>query len=167
LVEKGEFREDLFYRLHVYPVNIPSLNDRRDDIPALADNFLTKFSARQKKKVRAFDQTVMHFLKQRLWRGNIRELENFIERLVTVAPVDAPEITAKMIPAEYKKEMNRISESVEIPFSLQEKLDQYERVLLLNALKSENWNQSAAARALKISEGTLRYKMSKLEIKSR
>lgn len=167
LVEQGEFREDLFYRLHVYPVNVPSLNDRRDDIPILANHFLGKFSSGQTKKVKAFDQSVVRFLKERLWLGNIRELENFIERLVTIAPVDVPEISAKIIPVEYRKEMKRISESVDIPSSLQEKLDQYEQELLLKALKSENWNQSAAARKLKISEGTLRYKMSKLKIKSR
>ncbi len=80
------FREDLFYRLHVYPIYIPDLNERQEDIPILANHFLHKYAKQQNKKIKNFHEEVIDFMKQQNWDGNIRELENFIERIVTVAP---------------------------------------------------------------------------------
>ncbi|MFQ5639399.1 MAG: sigma 54-interacting transcriptional regulator, partial [bacterium] len=85
LAEEGKFREDLFFRLHVYPITVPSLRDRDRDIALLANHFLTKFSKGQDKKIHSLHPDTMQFMRQRAWKGNIRELENFVERLVTLA----------------------------------------------------------------------------------
>jgi Nif-specific regulatory protein len=85
LVDEKKFREDLFYRLNVYPVVVPSLKGRPEDIPLLAEHFLKRCCSEQKKVIEGFEDEVMDFIKHRRWAGNVRELENFIERVVTLA----------------------------------------------------------------------------------
>lgn len=84
LVESGEFREDLLYRLYVYPIEIPSLSQRCEDIPLLVQHFLRKFIREQQKKVPNISGDLLEFLKKQPWIGNIRELENLVERQVTL-----------------------------------------------------------------------------------
>ncbi|MGH7496000.1 MAG: sigma-54-dependent Fis family transcriptional regulator [bacterium] len=167
LVEALKFREDLFYRLHVYPVQVPSLNERQEDIPLLANYFLKKFAAQQGKEVEAFHEEIAEFMQQRQWAGNIRELENFVERLMTLAPTMASVLERDHLPAELQKEMKKIVAALPAPpasKSLSELLSEYEEQVLRQALQAHGWNQSKTARALKISEQTLRYKMGKLGI---
>ncbi len=167
LVERQKFREDLFYRLNVYPISIPSLDDRRDDIPLLANNFLKKFAAQQKKQAEIFHEEVLDFMQQHQWCGNIRELENFVERMVTLALPETQIIEARILPPEFKKELKKlrkIKDEVEIGKSLTESLAEYEAKLIRQTLMDNDWNQSKAARTLKISEQTIRYKMGKLGI---
>jgi two-component system response regulator HydG len=85
-VEEGRFRRDLYYRLNVYPVTIPPLRDRKEDIALLAQRFLEKYLVRHSKKVLGITDQAMHALKQYSWPGNVRELENVIERGVILAP---------------------------------------------------------------------------------
>jgi transcriptional regulator with GAF, ATPase, and Fis domain len=167
LVEKQQFREDLFYRLNVYPISVPSLNERREDIPLLTNHFIKKFSQQQNKQVESFHGTMLDFMKQRSWKGNIRELENFIERLVTLAPTDMNVLETTILPKEFQKEFRKIKKMEQINHidrSLRESLEEYEEKLIRTALIECDWNQSKAARLLKISEPAIRSKMKKLGI---
>lgn len=168
LVKKGQFREDLFYRLNVFPIEVPSLEERREDIPLLARHFLQLFSAQQNKQISSFDDEVTEFLIHRNWPGNIRELENLVERLVTLSPKEAGSITMSMLPDVLRKEWQSINKNIParaMASSLEEQVKQLERKLILKALEENDWNQSRAARTLGISEQTIRYKISKLGIK--
>lgn len=167
MVEGKKFREDLFYRLHVYPINVPSLNERGEDIPLLAQAFLDKFAREQRKAAHSFHAALLQLMQQRRWAGNIRELENFVERLVTLAPAEAITLEPHMLPPEFQKELKKLAPSLEaLPSNkgLQQSLEDYEERLLRQALDENEWNQRKAARALQISEGTLRYKLEKLGI---
>jgi len=168
LVTENKFREDLYYRLNVYPIHVPPLKERIEDIPLLADHFLKKFSSEQKKQIEGFHEEVLDYLKQRHWTGNIRELENFIERLVTLTTEGQKIIDRKILPAESQKELKKLKkdiQEIQISKSLSESLIDYEEQLIRIALKNCNWNQSKAARFLNISEHDIRYKMTKLKIK--
>lgn len=167
LVNEGKFREDLFYRLYVYPLQVPSLNERHEDIPILANYFLQKFSTQQNKKIGSFHEEIYDFIQRRHWAGNIRELENFVERLVALAVPNVAIIKSSILPADLKKEMKEfepILPSHKIIRPLSESLSEYEKQLIHDALIANNWNQSKTARILKTSEQTLRYKMGKLGI---
>jgi transcriptional regulator with PAS, ATPase and Fis domain len=167
MVTEKKFREDLYYRLNVYPIFVPSLNDRTEDIPLLANHFLEKFSFEQKKEIEGMHEEVLDYLKQRHWDGNIRELENFIARLTTLTPKKQKFIHRKILPAELQKELKKLKKHYEeIPESksLIESLKDYEEELIRKTLNSCKWNQSKAARILNISEHAMRYKMTKLKI---
>jgi Nif-specific regulatory protein len=167
LVIEKNFREDLYYRLNVYPIFVPPLNERVEDIPLLADYFLKKFSVEQKKEVEGIHEEVLDFMKQRHWAGNVRELENFIERLVTLTTKSQKIIDRKILPLELQKELKKIKkvyENIPITKSLSESLTDFEEQLIRKTLNSCNWNQSKAARILNISEHDIRYKMTKLKI---
>lgn len=168
LVTENKFREDLYYRLNVYPIYVPPLKERTEDIPLLADHFLKKFSSEQKKQIDGFHEEVLDFLKQRHWTGNIRELENFIERLVTLTIKNQKIIDRNVLPSEFQKELKKLkkdSQDILISKSLSESLIDYEERLIRTALNNCNWNQSKAARVLNISEHDIRYKIKKLKIK--
>ncbi|MFX0198057.1 MAG: sigma 54-interacting transcriptional regulator [Candidatus Hodarchaeota archaeon] len=167
LVGSQQFREDLFYRLHVYPISVPSLDDRRDDIPLLANYFLNKFAQQQKKQAEMFHEEVLDFMKQHKWSGNIRELENFVERMVTLAPQDSKVLNSGILPPEFRNELQKLKkvrEMGKITKSLPESLAEYEEKLIRQALIENGWNQSKTAHFLKISEHAMRYKMGKLGI---
>jgi len=167
LVDSQQFREDLFFRLYVYPILVPGLDERQEDIPLLGNHFLKKFALQQKKKVDAFHEEILNFMKVRHWAGNIRELENFAERLVTLASSDSKLISRDTLPQELKRELKKYDmtlQDYEISKSLNESISEYEEQLIRQALIANQWNQSQTARVLKISEQTLRYKMGKLRI---
>jgi transcriptional regulator with PAS, ATPase and Fis domain len=107
LVAQQKFREDLYYRLLVYPILIPALDERREDIALLAEHFLQQFARQQRKPAQSFDETMLAFLAQRPWPGNIRELENFVERLVAFAPEDALILDASTLPPGIREEVER------------------------------------------------------------
>ncbi len=169
LVDDEAFREDLFYRLYVYPIHVPSLNERQNDIPLLAAHFLTRCASQQQKQAGSCHEEVLDFLQHRHWKGNVRELENIVERLVTLAPIESKIIGREILPPDLMKELKNLDTSSEdhtIPKSLTESLHEFEEEIIRKALAANQWNQSKAARALKTSEQTLRYKMSKLDIVS-
>jgi len=170
LVDEEKFRQDLFYRLYVYPISIPSLGERRQDISLLANHFLDRFSKGQNKKVNSFHAGVLNFMNNRTWNGNIRELENFVERLVTLVPADATRVEAKHLPPDLHKEYKRQKPDLDaVPSArpLNESLTDYEADIIGKTLQECDWNQSKAARVLRISEQTMRYKISKLGITRR
>jgi len=166
LVEEKKMREELLYRLNVYPIRIPSLNDRIEDIMMLANHFIKKFAAHQNKKTETVDSELMDYVVHRNWSGNIRELENFIERIVTLAPNNEKIIYKNSLPPEHLEEMNKIKTKpgAVSKLSLTETLEGVEVQLIREALVNNNWNQSKAAISLNLPEQTLRYKMHKHHI---
>lgn len=167
LVDAQKFREDLFFRLHVYPIRVPSLDERHDDIPLLAGHFLRKFAAQQGKNAQSFHEAILDFMQQRHWAGNIRELENLVERLVTLASTKMAILERDLLPQELRKEMKKFEagqQDAGIIRPLQESLSEYEEQLLRQALTANNWNIAKTARELRIAEQTLRYKMGSLGI---
>ena len=166
LVKKQQFREDLYYRLYVYPIIVPSLAERQDDIPLLVKYFLKKYAEQQSKQATMFHAEVLEYIKYHQWDGNIRELENFVERLVTLASPEMKILNYQIIPEDIRKEFkkNKPDNNQYVIQSLNENVAAHEEKLIRQALIANKWNQSQAARALKIPVQTLRYKMNKLKI---
>ena len=165
LVKEKKLREDLFYRLHVYPITIPTLNERDEDIPLLANHFLRTYASHQGKKAETFHPSLVRSMAQRVWPGNVRELENFVERIVTLAASDTTELNQSLLPEEYKTEFRSSPPAKTTPparKSLRESMQEVERQILLETLTAHGWNQSEAARALQVSERSIRYKMNLL-----
>lgn len=167
MVTNKQFREDLFYRLYVYPISVPSLDERKEDITLLANHFLNKISLSQNKKAETFSEELLDFLKRRGWHGNIRELENFVERLVTIAKAEIKVLDQNILPVEFQNEFHemKIVRSKQI-FNkpLREILADHEKEVIEKVLIDCDWNQSKAARILEISEPSIRYKIKKFKI---
>lgn len=165
MVHEKQFREDLFYRLMVYPIHVPALEERKEDIPLLANHFMRIFSKQQNKEIENFHEEVIDLMKSHSWQGNIRELENFVERLVTLTPQNRKQIDSKLLPSEFCTELNDLKNKDQITKSLDERVADFEKEQIKKVLIDYHWIQSRAARALGISEQTIRYKMQKLGIK--
>ncbi|MBN1482079.1 sigma-54-dependent Fis family transcriptional regulator [candidate division KSB1 bacterium] len=165
LVEKHRFREDLFYRLHVYPIYVPTLDERRKDIPVLAEHFLSAFVQQQGKQAKTFHQSLLSFMCKRHWPGNVRELENFVERLVALAAVENKVLTPDILPDEFRKELKKLSEKHDdypsVNKTLAQCLEEVEENIVRRTLQENAWKQRQSARLLGISEEALRYKMRK------
>lgn len=167
-IDRQQFREDLFYRLYVYPISVPSLNERREDIPVLAGHFLKKYAAQQNKSLTCFSRDILHLMTQHTWAGNIRELENLVRRLVTLAPPETTLLTLSALPSNVREQLSKMDRTFADSLddkSIQEKMADLEAELVCSSLQEHHWNQSAAARKLKISVQALRYKMEKLGIR--
>lgn len=164
LVTEGKFREDLYYRLNVITIEIPSLRQRKKDIVELAHHFLYEFSVRYNKTIHEIPHTVMHDLMQYDWPGNVRELRNTIERLVVFA--HNGQIKSDNLPfGEEARHIETRTEDVEsASSSLQAELDSYEKSLIMKALELEKGNKLAAAKRLGVSRATLYNKINKLGI---
>lgn len=159
-IEKGEFREDLYYRLNVISINIPPLRERKEDIQDLIDYFLQKYDAQ--KKIDRITPETMRFLKNYHWPGNIRELQNVIERIVILS--DKNTITPNSLPQEITCQKRNAKEPV-IYFPEEGiNLEQVEKELIIKALKLSSQNQSKAAQLLSITRSALIYRMQKYHI---
>ena len=154
-IEKGEFRADLFYRLNVISIYMPSLRERKDDIPLLASHFLEEFSNKNKKDIRGFDSNVLEILLNYEWPGNVRELENLIERSVILCPYD--QIHRECLPRKLKLLGDEEESGAE-----ELNLHDLEKRIILKALDKTSWNQSRASTLLGISRKQLRTKMKNL-----
>jgi two-component system NtrC family response regulator len=156
MVRAGEFREDLFYRLNVVSIELPPLRDRREDIPMLLDHFLRRFAREGGSTPRTVSREAMDRLLKYAYPGNVRELENIVQRAVVLARDEV--IGAADLPlhlAELK------SEDVPSSGSLVARLGAFERALLVQALAEAGGVQTRAARALGIGERHLRYRLKK------
>ncbi|MEN8256840.1 MAG: sigma-54 dependent transcriptional regulator [Thermodesulfobacteriota bacterium] len=153
MVEKGEFREDLFYRLNVLELEVPPLRRRKEDIPALVDFFLEKYSFQPV----TVSRQALDILVKYPFPGNIRELEHLIQRLVALAR------STKIMPADLPREIRMNQTTGE--GDLGSRLMEVERQMIVDALGQHDWVQTRAAEALGISERVLRYKMGKHQIK--
>ena len=163
LMEEGKFREDLYYRLNVFPIHLPSLHNRRSDIMLLAEHFLEKFKKMHGKDIVRISTPAINMLMSYHWPGNVRELENCMERAVLLSTdnvihgynlppsLQTGESSGTAINPEMKADFNTLVES-------------FERELIVDALKATNGNVAAAARKLGISQRIIHYKINKIGI---
>jgi len=146
-IEEGKFRPDLFYRLNVFRIELPALRQRRDDIPMLVNYFVRKFSLQMSKKITRVSPGAMNLLQQQTWTGNVRELENAVERAMVVA--QEPEI----------RESDFVFKANAVPNGAPKSLDEMEKAHILRTLESVGWNQTRAAEILSIDRVTLHHKL--------
>jgi transcriptional regulator with PAS, ATPase and Fis domain len=177
LVEEGKFREDLYYRLNVINIALPSLRDRKEDIPLLVDHFFTKYCRENEKFLDAngrsllrFEPDAMQILMDHNWPGNVRELENVVERAVVLAGQTV--VTVDVLP-EYLLQAGGIrlrgddSGGLPLDASLFEIVAEYERRVIIERLESCNWSQTEAAEGLHVPLSTLNQKIKRLAIEVR
>ena len=146
-IEEGKFRPDLFYRLNVFRIELPALRERRDDIPMLVKHFVHKFSLQMNKKITRVSPGAMNLLQQQPWVGNVRELENSVERAMVVA--QEPEI----------RESDFVFRAATVPNGSPKSLDEIEKAHILRTLELVGWNQTRAAEILSIDRVTLHHKL--------
>ncbi|HEV8551570.1 MAG TPA: sigma-54 dependent transcriptional regulator [Polyangiaceae bacterium] len=179
-IAAGAFREDLYYRLNVVPIRLPPLRERREDIPLLVEHFVRKFDARLRKNVTGIEPEALDVLLEHPWPGNIRELENVIERAVlfcdgdALRPVDLPSDLAPRTPEPPLAAPLHKSQAAAVPAAsdgLKEQvkaaMTRLERELIIKALEQTGGNVTHAARLLKISRKGLQLKMKELGLRER
>ncbi len=155
LIEEENFRPDLYYRLNVIPIHVPPLRKRREDIPPLVDHFIRKYAEKEKKTIEAISAEAMNLLLHYSFPGNIRELENFIERAIVFC--DGSHITSNDLPLFLKeKKEEQLEQEGD---SLTDEVRRLEIRKIKNALIEKNGVKSKAAKALGITERMLSYKM--------
>jgi DNA-binding NtrC family response regulator len=157
MVADGSFRQDLFYRLVVFPIELPPLRDRRDDIPLLVDHFIEKYARDAGKRVTGIQPTAIAALKAHSWPGNVRELENVIHRSLLIT--DGPEITEADLPPGLGVASGDGVGGSSAPISVAMSLDELERAAIEKALKRHGGNLSDVARQLGIGRSTLYRKL--------
>lgn len=162
MVRDGAFREDLYYRLKVVPIYVPPLRERKEDIPLLVDYFLDKYSKEFGKVKPGISEDAMDIIKEYDWPGNIRELENTIERILILNSGNV--ISKEMLPYEIIGNKNLNSKFFKLPDE-GINLEDLEKNLILQALEKAEGNQTKAAKLLGISRYTLIYRMEKYGIK--
>ena len=161
-IKEGKFREDLFYRLSVIPIILPSLRERRDDIPLLVSHFLKKYAKKAGSKIKKMSSEAMQILMKYNWPGNIRELENVIERAVILEEGDT--ISTESLPDKLREQEIGIDEERVIAEGLKNTVEQTERNIILKAFKECAENQYQTAKKLKVSRQNLQYKLKKHRI---
>ncbi len=177
-IASNTFREDLFYRLNVVPIELPSLRDRKEDVPQLTQHFVTKFNSRLHKSIEGLEKDAMDRLVSYAWPGNIRELENVIERAVLFC--DGPRISSGDLSPELRGSSGSMSpDPIQIAMGdsgrssdgLKEQVKaaraRIERELIVRALEQTSYNVTHAARMLKISRKGLQLKMKELGLRDR
>ncbi len=161
-IEKGNFREDLFHRLNVIPINIAPLRERLEDIPILIEHFADDITKKHKKGTVNFNADAIQFLKSLNWSGNVRELRNIVERIIII--VDKREIDKKDIEFLFTPGQASMDDIIDGSNSFQEFKEKAERAFILKQLNINNWNISKTAEMLEIQRSHLYNKMKKYEI---
>ncbi len=183
-IQRGEFRDDLFFRLNVIPIQVPPLRERREDIPLLVQHFAKRTSDEHNLKPKRFDPRAMEGLQRYSWRGNIRELRNTIERLMIMAPGDLvrvedllPEVRGDAAPSRQPAAADAGVPASQAPRSepagvqtppagtLREFKEAAERAFLVEKLRENNWNISKTAEALDTPRSNLYKKLEQYGIK--
>lgn len=163
MIEDGTFREDLFYRLSVIPLEVPPLREREDDIGELTLYFLNRLREKHGRPALTLPDALLPYFMRYRWPGNIRELENVVERLVVLA--QSNEIALSDLPEQLKRDSPRLDFlPIELPNS-GISIEAIEKELILRALRKFDWNQTHAARYLDLSRKTLIYRMEKFELR--
>jgi formate hydrogenlyase transcriptional activator len=159
MVEDGQFRSDLFYRLHVFPICVPALRDRREDIPLLVRHYVDKCARSLNRRIETIPSRAMEVFTSYAWPGNVRELQNFIERAVILSPGAA-----------LRPPLTELQQALNEPNTRLSTLEENEREHVLRALRESNWvigGANGAAARLGIKRTTLAYRIRKLKISCR
>jgi two-component system nitrogen regulation response regulator NtrX len=159
-IRKGNFREDLFYRLNVLPFHVPSLRDRTEDIPALANHFLEHFCSKESREIKTLSPGAMDALTVYSWPGNVRELKNIIERLVIMTADDL--ISERHLPASIRAVRPTMRPAAQSPTDLatyREAKEEFEKEFILQKLEENDWNISRTAEAIDIERSNLHRKI--------
>ncbi|MBF0634600.1 MAG: sigma-54-dependent Fis family transcriptional regulator [Nitrospinae bacterium] len=168
LIKAGKFREDLYYRLNIITLSPPPLRERREDIPILATKFIEKYSREDNRRITSVSGEAMSLLEKYNWRGNVRELENVIERAVVLAT--GPRIETDNLPDYSRNPPPQITAgAIEVPddgLDLEAKLEGMEKEYLLKALEKSGGRKKEAARLVNLTFRSFRYKLSKYGIKT-
>jgi DNA-binding NtrC family response regulator len=161
-IASGRFREDLFYRLNVIEIHLPSLKEREEDIPLLADHFLNKYRIEMNKNIKGIDNEAIRALLNNDWRGEVRELENIIERAVIFCKEEY--IGIKDLPPNFRpsSDYSEYSKSG----SLEESVRKFEKDFILKALENNEFNKEKTAELLQVGLSTLYRKLKELDIKA-
>jgi DNA-binding NtrC family response regulator len=161
-VKENRFRDDLYYRINVIPIKLPPLRDRVEDLPELARFFLRRYNTKFRKHIEGISDAALRMLGAYWWPGNIRELENLVERLVAIT--QKTWITEDDLPFEFRMaELDRDERTGESLF--QEAMTAFERNLLVRALEKNGWNVTGTARYLGLPLSTLKFKLEKLDVR--
>jgi DNA-binding NtrC family response regulator len=159
-LEQGTFREDLYYRLNVVPIDIPPLREHKEDIPELVNLFLARASAESGKEIARVAPEALRILMAHHWPGNVRELQNIIERASALAK--GPVLEAADIHLDPQRSKPANSGAALLPEGMT--MEQWEDEMIREALRRANGNKSQAARMLGLSRNALRYRLSKIGI---
>jgi len=155
-IQEKRFREDLYYRLHVIPIELPPLRERRDDIPALLQHFLERARAAGRSRIEGVSQDALELLCNYAWPGNVRELENLVERLVVMRADGL--IRAEDLPVPIRAETSLEVDAPRVPLEglcFSEEVNRFESNLILQALEHTRWNKQRAAQLLGMNRTTL------------
>jgi two-component system response regulator HydG len=155
-IAAGRFREDLYYRLNIFPILVPALRERKDDIPQLAKFFLTRYADKHSRQIKGFAPRALDLMMRYEWKGNIRELENTIERSVILCREEF--IAPQHLPAQIQAisgDLPTESPDIEGGFTLKE----MEKQLIISTLKQNEGNRTKTADALGISRRSLQMKL--------
>jgi DNA-binding NtrC family response regulator len=162
-INKGRFREDLYYRLNVIPIKVASLKKRKSDIPLLIDFFMRKFQKGKKERITGFSPQAMNAMLDYDWPGNVRELENAIKRLTVLC--DNEQVSFDDLPEHIQQNSRSIEppeeDILEEGLTLDEAVKGYEKRLILEALEKSDWVKTKAAKLLNINRTTLVEKIKK------
>jgi transcriptional regulator with GAF, ATPase, and Fis domain len=157
-VKEGRFREDLYYRLSVFPIRVPPLRERREDIPLLAESFLKRYSSEVGKPAAGYSQQTMELLQAYDWPGNVRELQNEVQRLVI--QIDPGSfVTPELLSPRIRQVEGVVDKVRPTKGTLKEMMDQIERWLLIESLREHDNNKTAAAKSLGITREGLHKKL--------
>jgi transcriptional regulator with PAS, ATPase and Fis domain len=168
MVAAGQFREDLYYRLNVIPIVIPSLRERASDLPLLITHFIERFNIEKKKQIHGITPEAMQILQTYHWPGNVRELENMIERIVIlkatgiITPADLPDKLSRTV-------ISEVTPSIEIPedgLDFDATVQKFEKSLILKALTKAGGVKTKAATLLHMNRTTLVEKVKKLQLET-
>ena len=159
-VKEGRFREDLYYRLNVLPIELPPLRARTGDLPLLINYYVDAYNREFRKRVKGVEPTAMHALKTYGWPGNVRELRNVVERAMLLA--DGQTLTLGDFPVA-SAGTPRLTEQVDLPAAGID-LEQLERSLVVQALERSGWNQTKAAGMLGLNRDQIRYRVEKFKL---
>ncbi|WP_133127377.1 sigma-54-dependent transcriptional regulator [Legionella nagasakiensis] len=157
-ITAGRFRQELYYRINVIELRVPALQERVSDIPLLADNILQKLAKEQEKESPILSKAAMQALQSYSFPGNVRELENILERALTLCNGETIEVDDLQLSQALQRPLSLTLESLDLAKTLQA----HEKELILHALEKTKWNRTAAARLLGVSFRTLRYRLKKL-----
>ena len=164
LIAENKFREDLYHRINVITINVPPLNERREDIPLFIEYFAENICRQNNLPLKTFTKSAVDYLSSLKWPGNVRELRNTIERIIIL--VDSDTIDKPMVEDEEQKFFSEFDKFVNSDISLHEFQDLTEKIFIERKLKENNWNISKTAEALNIQRSHLYTKIKQYGIEN-